>query len=217
MKKPGSTELEDAHCQFLHQLCEQIAEAIENGTPVVAAIKRAARCRRKALFKRGHLSWERLRALYYEWKHTRSPDIFRRHYAPAGRFQKKVPVALLLEVINRMEEDGFVPVAAVMQSLRSDWRLGRSLPGLGTWQQCLRRLHGEASARALPPRFPFSKSALYSTIFRGMPTGYQQRIFRALRAQAELIRFAAFIDARRTELEAQRAHQSLGLPFSQQQ
>jgi hypothetical protein len=216
MKKSGSMQVEEDRCIFLNELCGKIADRIEMGAPTVATIKRAARRQRKALFKYGRLSWSTLRTFYYAWKRTPSPEVFRRHYLAAGHFHKKVPIALLVEFLDRLAGERIVPAATAIQTLRADWKMGRSIPGLGTWREFPRRQHGEAVTRATAPRFPFSKSTLYLQLCCGRPGEYQRRISAALRAQGELNRFTAYIEARRTALEAQRAHEPLGVPFSQQ-
>lgn len=211
--KPGAIGCEDDRCEFLHRLCEFIETRIREGAPVMAAFRQAAKHQRKRLFKHGSLSPARITSLFYIWRKTRSPEVFRRHYIPG---KPRIPLALVLEFLNRLASDRIVPGAAVIHSLRADWRLGRSIPGLGTWRDHLRRLHGESSSRINPPRFPFATKTLIRYLAAGKPGDWQRRIIAALRAQRELARFLEFIEARRTALESRRAHESLG-GFSQQQ
>jgi hypothetical protein len=151
------------------------------------------------------------------WRKSSSPETHRRRYRGVGRFRRHVPVALLVEFISRMAGERIVPAATAMQTLRADWKMGRSIPGLGSWREWLRHQRGETATRATAPRFPFSRSTLYFSLCGGRPGEYQRRISAALRAQSQLNRFAAYIEARRADLEAQRAHEPLGASFSQQQ
>ena len=187
---------------------------MREGLTAKAAIRLAARRQRAKLFRHGHLSRARLTMLLYRWRQNRSPEVFRRHYKPG---LPRVPAALVSEFLNRLSADRIVPAATVTQSLRSDWRLGRSLPGLGTWREWMRRLHGESSSRMTPPRFPFANKTLVRYLGGRTPGDWQRRIVAARRAQQELNRFSEFIEARRRDLEARRAHEPLGTPFSQQQ
>lgn len=211
---PRAIGYEDERSDYLHQLCGLIEAWSGQGMPVGAAIKHAARRRSMRLFKHGRLSRARLTNLFYIWRKNRSPEVFRRHYVPG---KPRIPLALAVEFLNRLVIDRVVTAAAVVQSLRSDWRLGRSIPGLGTWNEYLRRLHGESSTRVTPPRFPFSKKTFSRCLGAGKPGAWQRRIVAARRAQRELHGFVEFVEARRAELEARRSHEPLGTPFSQQQ
>jgi hypothetical protein len=152
--------------------------------------------------------------LLYRWRQNRSPEVFRRNYKPG---KPRIPAALVSEFLNRLAGDRVLTAADVMRSLRADWCAGRSIPGLGTWSEYLRRLHGELASGATPPRFPFSNRTLVRYLAAGKPGAWQRRIIAARRAQRELERFYAYIEARRSDLESRRTHEPLGTPFPQQQ
>ena len=204
---------EDERCNYLAKLFAWIELKISEGLTAKAAIRLAAGHQRTMLFKHGHLSRAHLTVLLYRYRQNRSPEIFRRHYVPG---KPRIPLALVLEFLNRLATDRIVTAATVTQSLRAEWRLGRSIPGLGTWNEYLRRLHGESSSRMTPPRFPFSDKTFARCLGVGKSGAWQRRIIAARRAQRELAQFIAFIEARRNALEARRAHEQLGIPFSQQ-
>lgn len=186
---------------------------IREGLSARAAIRLAARHQRARLFKRGHLSRPRLTVLLYRWRQNRSPEVFWRGYKPG---KPRIPAALVSEFLNRLAGDRVLTAAAVMRSLRADWAAGKSIPGLGTSAEYSSRLHGELSPAAAP-RFPFSNLTLVRYLGAGTPKAWQRRIIAARRAQRELERFTEFIEARRSELEARRAHEPLGRPFGKQQ
>ena len=171
------------------------------------AIRKAAQRRRHKLFKHGRLSRQRLTVLYYAWRKVHSPEVFRRNYV-AGR--ARIPLALVEEFLNRLLNDRVVPASAVMRSLRSDWSLGRQIPGLGTWKEYVRQHRGTDCERLTPPRFPFSETTLLRSLKGPKPRDYQRRIQSALQAQADLLRFTAFIEGKRNGIVAQRRHEPMG-------
>jgi hypothetical protein len=205
--KTTAQQREDARCLYLHRLLQQIDLWMIAGATVNQAIGRARRKRRRSMFKNGRLSQSGLINLYYRWRKSPGPESVRRHYAPGPA---RIPLALVDEFLNRLTSDRVVTASAVMQSLRSDWKLGRSIPGLGTWREYWRRLHGENAQRAVPPAFPASARTFYTYLGSTRADSYQQRINSALRAQRELNRFLGFIETRRAVIAAQRCHEPLG-------
>lgn len=200
---------EAARSAFLEQLCRQIEQWRVAGATLSQAIRKARNFRRVRLFKHGRLSRGSLIRLYYAWRENRTPAVFVRNYK-AGGFKPRIPLALIEEFLNRLTADRVVSAKAVMQSLRSDWKLGRSIPGLGTWPEYWQRLHGEAALRTVPPAFPVSVTTLYSYLSSSTPGAYQKRIASALRAQSELNRFFNFIENQRATITARRGHELLG-------
>jgi len=212
-----NTPTEDARCAFLHGLCQEIDSLRAAGYTVAAALRRARRRRRVRLFIHGHMSFGALRDHYYRWRKSPSPEVHRRRYRLAGGFARRIPIALLVEFLNRMAGVRIVPAATVLQSLRVDWKMGRPLPGLGTWREYRLRTGGEQALRSTAPHFPFSRSALYAALAADVPSEYARRISAALQAQRDLARFYSFVDRQRAALEKRRARESLGTPISQQQ
>lgn len=205
----STPQREAARCAFLHHLCGQIEQWRVAGATVKQATTRARKMRRRLLFKYGRLSRSRLTNLYYIWRRQPTAATFLRNYKP-GNFRTRVPLALIEEFLNRLAADKVVPAKAVMRSLRSDWRSGKPIPGLGTWQEYCRRRHGDASPRTVAPPFPVSATSFYGFLSTSTPAAYHQRIVSALRAQRELNRFLAFIEARRNEVTVRRRHELLG-------
>ena len=133
---------EDARSLWLHRLCQEIEAHRAEGATVAAAVRLVRRRRQKRLIRRGRLSRSRLTNLFYLWRKSPTPAVFRRNYQGA---RSEIPLALAEEFLNRLVADRVVPAAAVMASLRSDWRMGKALPGIGTWQDYWRRKHGVAA------------------------------------------------------------------------
>ena len=215
--KPGKIKIEPERCAFLHALCQEIDASRSAGMTVMAAVRWARRRRRAHLFVRGRLSVGTLREHYYRWKKSPLLETHRRQYRPAGIFNRRIPIALLAEFLNRLAGERIVPAATALQSLRAEWKMGKPLPGLGTWREYLVRERGEQALRSTAPRFPFSRSSLYEALSGQAPGEYSLRISGALNAQREIARFNSFIESRRAALENRRAHEPLGKPLSQQQ
>src|SRR5690242_16853771 len=127
---------EQARCQFLHRLFEQVEARLSAGITFAEAIRRAGQRRNIRAFKHGKLSRGSLIRLFYSWRKNRSPAAFLLHYKPG---KTRIPVALAEEFLSRLAAERVVSAATVMHSLRTDWRLGRSVPGLGTWRDYVRR------------------------------------------------------------------------------
>lgn len=200
-------DLESQRCEYLHRLCRQIEGMIEAGQPAKTAIGRAARRQNQRLFKHGRLSLGRLTVLFYAWRKSRSPEVFRRNYQPG---KPRVPFELIEEFLNRLQADKVVSVSAVIQSLRSDWRMGRSIPGLGTWQQYVRRHKGTDCIRISAPRFPISVRTLFRVLEGQRPGEYRRRIKAALQAEAELVRYARFLEENRQRINRRLRHELIG-------
>ena len=196
--------VEDERSAFLHLLCQEIADGRAAGMTVWQAVRRARRHRRASLFRHGRLSCSSLLRCYYAWRRERTPEVFLRHYKPG---KPRVPVALVLEFLNRLAGERVVSAATAMRSLRSDWQMGVSIPGLGTWRAYVRRTRGESALRATPPAFPCSYHTLCRYLAPKNPEAYGRRAAAALRAQRELNRFLDFIESRRRDLEARTAHE----------
>lgn len=216
MKRPASntfSQRERLRGEVLHQLCLQIEASRADGLTVRRAVQKARRRPRSVLGVRGRLSLGGMTMLYYRWITQRSPKAFTRNYRPR---KPVIPPALVEEFLNRLVTDRVVPASAVMASLRADWQMGKSLPGLGTWRDYWRRKHGEDSPRGMPPPFPVSRSTFYAFLATSAPADYQKRIAVALSAQRELSRFLSFIESRRSALALKRRHESLGAQISPQ-
>lgn len=207
-RKPNKADSEAARCRFLDRLCRDIERAIEGGLTAQAAVSKAAGRQRRKLFKHGRLSRSRLTVLFYAWRKSRSPEVFRRNYKPG---KARVPLALIEEFLNRLEGGKVVPAAVVMRSLRSDWSLGRSIPGLGTWKDYVRAHHGLDCIRVSAPRFPVSSRTLFRVLEGNRPGEYRRRIQAALAAEAELVRYARLLDAARKRITNLRRHERLGV------
>lgn len=65
----------------------------------------------------------------------------------------KLPEAFLREVQRRADANQR-SVESALKSLRSDWTLGRPVPGYGTWRDWWRRQHPHRSIPAHPPGHP---------------------------------------------------------------
>ena len=201
---PTVNATESARASFINRLCQEIEASRAEGKTIWQAIRRARRHSRARLFRHGRPSLGSLVRYYYTWRRERTPEVFLRHYKPG---KPRVPVALVLEFLNRLAGERVVSAATAMRSLRSDWQMGVSIPGLGTWRAYLLRTRGESALRATPPAFPFSYRTLCRYLAPKNPEAYGRRAAAALRAQRELNRFLDFIESRRRDLEARTAHE----------
>ena len=211
---PTVNATESARASFINRLCQEIEASRAEGKTVWQAIRRARRHSRARLFRNGRPALGSLVRYYYTWRRERTAEVFLRHYK-AGK--PRVPVALMLEFLNRLAGERVVSAATAMRSLRSDWQMGATVPGLGTWHDYMRRTRGESVLRATSPAFPFSYRTLCRYLAPKNPEAYGRRGAAALRAQRELNSFLAFIDARRRDLEARTAHEPLGQSFRPKQ
>lgn len=209
MKSQPATTANREHrrSEVLHQLCLQIELSRDKGMTLRQAIRLARKRRHSALGNKGRLSQGGMIRHFYRWRHQRTAAVFVRSYLP---MQPVIPLALVDEFLNRLVADRLVRAATVMASLRSDWQMGKSLPGLGTWREYWQRKHGVSALRSVPPAFPVGRSTFYAYLATLSPADYHRRITVALRAQRELERFFSFIESRRNALAAKRRHEPLG-------
>ena len=191
----------------LARICMTIQDLRESGATLHQAIQRVRKRSNRLYFKKGTLSEGALKTHYYRWEKTRLVNVLIRQFKPN---EPEIPLALLEEFLNRINADQVVSASVVISTLRADWKMGKALPGLGTWNQYLRLRHGVTALPSMPPRFPFSKSTFYRYLSRCGGSKYQQRITKALRAQQELERFTDFIESQRDFISAARLKEPLG-------
>lgn len=144
--------------------------------------------------------------LYYRWRKNPVPEVFVRRYKPT---QPSIPPQLIEEFLNRLAGERIVPASVALASMRADWQMGRPLPGLGTWREYLRKRHGDAASRRVPPPFPFGRASFYWYLGGRDGCDYHRRISQALSAQRELARFLDFIEQRRCALARALRHEPL--------
>lgn len=95
-------------------------------------------------------SASRLRTLYAEWRKTHDWRCL-----IDGALEWRPNVAMprdFTEHLNSLADNNPRSVAAALKSLRRDWITGKSIPGIGTWQEHFQRAHpGRALPRLAPP------------------------------------------------------------------
>jgi len=187
--KPGSMKIENERCAFLHGLCQEIDRLRASGLTVKGAVRRVRLRRRMRLFTRGRLSFSALLTHYYTWRKWPSLEAHWRLYRTGANPKRRIPIALYIEILNRLAGDRILPAATVVRSMHIDWKAGKSMPGLGTWREYLLRLNGERALPSTPPPFPCSRTSLYQALGGDTSGEYCRRISAALRAQRELARF----------------------------
>lgn len=185
------TTREKARVEYLHAAFSEIEAQSVAGARVVPALHALSR-RRSRYLPRGKYSRGSILSLYYRWRKNRSPSALLRNYRSTKN--RRIPPALILEFLNRLVQSEIVSAHAAINSLRSDWRRGIALPGIGTWRE---RCGG---TRCTAPRFPFSKTAFYDLLSRNSKSRFQRLATMALRGQRDVRRFEAFIEARREAL-----------------
>ena len=191
---------ETTRAEYLHAGFSEIAARVASGGSVVAALRAFAR-RRSCLLTRGKLSFGGMSGLYYSWRKSPTADTLMRRYLGANR---KIPTELLIEFLNRLSQSQLGSASAAFDSLRSDWRRGMPLPGLGIW------VHQFGALRSTAPRFPFGRSQFYAYLSGGKGRSFQQLASAALRGQRDVRRREAFIEDCRRTLSAELAHEPLG-------
>ncbi len=195
---------EIARAEYLAQEFSRIAVRVDAGASVVRELRALAR-RRSRHLPHGRLSEGAIRNLFYLWRREPSPRTLLRRYQGAKR---TVPAALLLEFLNRMSQGEVVSAHAAFNSLRSDWRRGMALPGLGAWREFA------GARRCTPPPFPFGRSTFYEHLAPGSGRRFQKLAAAALRGQRDVRRFEAYLETRRAAFASETRHDGLALPRS---
>ncbi|HWZ95537.1 MAG TPA: hypothetical protein VNW30_10110 [Opitutaceae bacterium] len=124
MKARNTRDQESERAIFLHEVFLKIKKRIANGDTLKSAIAWAARRRNFRLIREGMLGENRLVALYYIWRQNPSPKVFHRHYKGPER---RIPIDLALEALNRMAGDKVRPAAIVIRELRNDFSAGQRI------------------------------------------------------------------------------------------
>lgn len=168
-------EFERERMLRLHELCEEIALWVANGTPLQRcweeACKEHAGAMLPAGLHRGEQQWRELklsvgtlRGYWYRWIGERSPLAFRRDWKPG---KDRMPAELVQEFRRRCTLEGQRHDSVSYRALVRDWREGKVVPGLGSWQEWYAAEHPEWAMPSQAPEFPFS----YSSLQRRAPKG----------------------------------------------
>jgi hypothetical protein len=95
-------------------------------------------------------SSSRLRTLYAEWRKTHDWRCL-----IDGALEWRPTAAMprdFVEHLNALADANGRSIAAAIKALRRDWITGKSIPGVGTWQEHFQRAHpGRALPRLAPP------------------------------------------------------------------
>jgi len=143
---------------LLHRICSELTTAQAEGKSlhreIVRAVKKYRRARLGLAEKPFRISKSRLYFLHERWLENPTPLAFVLGY----RSGRHCPAGLVREYIRRCLQRNSSSVVAVFEKLESDWKAGRSIPGLGTWRTWARKHLDEMSFE--PPAFPYSRRTL---------------------------------------------------------
>ena len=204
--KASHLDREAARSEYLHRTFVAIEQRIADGATLKSAITWAHR-RRSRFHSRGRLARPTLYVNFYRWRAVKLPEtLVRNFHAP----DRRCPVELVLDLLNRIGGPQIIPVAAALRAVRVSWEKNENIPGCGCWVDYVRRHGGDKAARRVtPPRFPFGKTILYAYLAGDLGREFQERLVSARRAQRELESFSAYIDARKRALEKTIQHQPM--------
>ena len=199
-------ERESARAAYLDRRFADAEQWLKSGEgrTIEAAIDRIAKCQDRVSLGGRALSRRTLRTLFWRWQKHHSASKLVRNYKPG---KVRIPEELGLEFLNRLTGGDIISAAAVMDSLRADWKRGVPIPGLGTWQEWARNHWGEKGwKRTMAPRFPVSTRSAYRFLDRGRPGEFCRLIRAALRGQRDVSRLLNHAGRCRDRLEAGLSH-----------
>jgi hypothetical protein len=195
---------EAARVEHLHQAFSRIAVRVFQGACIGSELSALAR-QRSRRFPRGKYSAGSIRNLYYAWKKAPTPLTLVRKYRGSKR---QIPAALLLEFITRLTQSDVISAHAAFNSLRSDWRRGIPLPGIGAWRDSF------GTKRSTPPPFPYGRSTFYDHLANHTGGRFRNLVRAAARGERDVRRFEEFVEIRREALEREIRHEAVANTLS---
>ena len=162
----GISSWQRARCIALDRICRDIRKHLSSGIHRKTAFKAAVKAHdgqilgeTKGKARLLRLSLPTLRRLYKQWEYNPSPATFRQNYQ-SGKV--RMPVELVTEFQRRCTLEGMEEISVVIDWLKKDWREGKDLPGISTWQVWWLQNHPGTDLPAQAPDFPWSDRCLYN-------------------------------------------------------